>query len=651
MKNIMDTLNKNNDLFHLPPQYNKEAAVKMPPNIEIWGEVVFDTFAEQYPELAEMSGGNVIWNKGTLNEADGFATGYIIVLGGAGNNVKIPIVIKDFELKPIDIFEYDGKIFFINSENVGRALKEQDNIGTVSHPNRNVFPSTNYVQWLSKQSSVKSWNKKIKSLEKVARTVGIYADKVIENIKSVEKLASDPCPNAKCYFIKRNSFNNVSAIGFDRGVITKMSSGTPEDVVRSIGATDDKLLKDSIKMAFNNGTSILTEPMEINDDIGFSGINITEGFVNITKPGVYESIAIKPDGDTESVPVLALDVYNFSNKFSEPNGKLFIVSSANKLNYSIQNSAIGKPIDAEGFDFNEMVIPITQANRYDQGCILFPDDDIVERCTEIVKIDRIEATPTGEIRIFLKTSGGLVHYLINDDFKRILPLSASPLYSTNSNENFVGPTLMFIRLNKIVELISSAEKQQRIYDNMVTKTAGGDKIIVRMANGVIITKIGSKQFEDSPDRFIARISSCGIEPEKVATIVTAVSGGAPVNIHGLKLQDDPIPNYDQVGVLKLAEMIRGMKHDIIKAAAAIGMSDVNRDISMSVAGIGLADEENIRYFVHIIPTLEDMSGVLGKMLLCSRTGEIDVNEGAIKSALMNVTKIIGRLRELASNIQ
>lgn len=632
------------DLYVVPPQFDKLAGTKMPPDPELWAETIFGVFSEQYPELAEMSGGDIEWDQNRLDGESGFGVGTIIV-NSNNNIVKIPVVVKEFHLQPIDIFEADDKMKLLNDENIGAALKQQDSIGEVSYPDRSKFISADFTYWLSKNAS-SDWNIKVDKFTKFAQRIGgPYIDDLLQKLSDIQPLAET---GTTVYLQRSNDkIGNIDATYYKNGEVTQMTKLEPV-------LMEDGDLKEASKEAFNKGSAILMLDEIEPSKVGFIGVDATTDLKLITEPGIYEVEQIKAGG-VEGTRVFVMNIIPLGQrKVSENARKAYVVEGDNGLNYAMQESVTGKPIEAQNFDFSDSIVPLKDADRYERGYLLYNGSNNVENCSELIRINRMESTPRGQIRMFLKTQEGDVHYLINDDFKVVQPLSDSnPLRSETAARNYTGPNLLFLKVNEIVELVSSLDKYQMIYEHMVEKAADdGEYMVVRSAGGgCLSTTLLSNHYEDDPEHFMARMLSLGMTPDKIASLISHINGNGrdPVTVVGIKLAES-MPKIDGPEKIKLVSLVNGLRVELIKAAAAIAADDGEQGVITAILGLGLVDEENIRYFVQLSPVLEDVVNVLAKMLYSTRVGGIDISEGAIKSALINITKIIGSLKEISSGI-
>lgn len=643
--------NKHSDLYIVPPQFEKVAGTKMPPDTELWSEAVFSVFSEQWPDLADLSAGDVEWDEDVkIDDEYGFGVGKITINSGS-TLVKIPIIVKDQHLLPIDIFEVDGKMHLLNKDNIGAALKEQDSVGSVSYPDKTDFKTTGFVDWLSKGATANGWEKRVDAFIKTAKQIGgPYVD------QSLTYYIDAPMKPTKAQasvvlFEDSGKLGQLNMIGYNSGEVVQVGPMCHDDIT----ILGNESLKEASKIAFNAGYSICPLGKIKEANVGFLGVDSTKDLGLIDKPGVYSSQAVTSDG-LESVPVFAMNILLLgTNELPENPNMAFVVQGDEQIDYALQDSVVGKAQSSSKFDFSGSIVPLNDANRYDKGYLLYEDGDNIEVCSEFVTIDRIEQTPKGRLRIYMKTSQGNIHYLMDDSFQRILPLANEDnLYSSDYNLNLTGPNLSFMKVSEPIELVSSLNKHQILTDDAVIKGAENtSSMSVRYLKETekIMAKLGNEQFEDTPQRFMARMFSMGIAPETSASVISHVQeNSTPLQIVGIIPDKTAEVKIEYTDARLIMSDLNGMRTDIIKAAASMEASGGEEQAAAAVLGIGMIGEENLRYFLQVIPILEDVTNILAKMLYSARIGDVQMDEGAIKSALVNITQIIGKLRAISARV-
>lgn len=643
---------KPSDALISPPVFKKEAGRKMPPDVDLWGEAVFSAFSEQWPLLAEMSSGDVDWETSRLDPEEGSGIGSITVNGGGGI-VRVPIVVRSFYLQPVDIFESDGKMMLLNRENIGKALGQQDNVGEPSISSRSKFPSSNFTQWLTKGATPGSWKRKLQVLEKLSnRYGGPYTER---SFKKIAELAPSNENHPTSYLLKKASDDLVHVVvtGYRDGRV--VSTDRIDNIDPMLDSVET--LREGMKIAYCNGSAVCAGDDYLRmQKVGFAGVKPSDSNKDITGTGVYECMRVV-NGGIMPVYVLAISTLQLgASKLPEELPRIYIVKSEDGLDYAVQDGVIGKPAKANSFSFEGAVTPLSEAARYQKGVLLYGESGNDPICSQPVVIDRVTTTPLGQMRVFMKSNNGNINYLINDDFKTPVKIDADNRLFVNGYLNIVGPNTMLVKLGKQVDLISSLDQYQAVYDGAISDAVEGEKEVVVKSAGVdniVQSSLDGVIYDDTHESFIARMLSLGVAPEKSAMVVAEIKRrsndpNAAIRIAGVRSPEKSAAPLlpDLVG---LVGEIKGMRQDLIKAAAAISASGGDTESEeVGLLGLSMLDEENIRHFTEMLPDFESMSDHLAKLLFAARAGDLEVDTGAVKSALTNITKITKRLIEISS---
>ena len=81
----------------------KTAATDLSPNPDRWTDEIYQHISRMHPYIMGHLQGDVDWAIEPINEVEGSAAGHVTALIGE-TPLQIPIVVRDFELKPVDVF-------------------------------------------------------------------------------------------------------------------------------------------------------------------------------------------------------------------------------------------------------------------------------------------------------------------------------------------------------------------------------------------------------------------------------------------------------------------------------------------------------------------------------------------------------------------
>jgi len=106
-----------------PPTLTKVANYELPNNVAEWNEEILDQFIEQVNYLPKEFGVDI--SVKSVDENEGYAKGSIIV-SYQGRQINFPIIVKDYQLSPFDVFVYkekgENKFVSANLDNIKKVL-------------------------------------------------------------------------------------------------------------------------------------------------------------------------------------------------------------------------------------------------------------------------------------------------------------------------------------------------------------------------------------------------------------------------------------------------------------------------------------------------------------------------------------------------
>ena len=115
------------------PSLNKVAGYELPKNVSEWNEEILDQFFEQVNYLPKEFGVEIVVK--SVDENEGYAKGSIII-SYQGKQVNFPVIVKDYELSPFDVFVYkdkdETKFMAANIDSIKKILSSVK-IGTIEN--------------------------------------------------------------------------------------------------------------------------------------------------------------------------------------------------------------------------------------------------------------------------------------------------------------------------------------------------------------------------------------------------------------------------------------------------------------------------------------------------------------------------------------
>jgi len=210
------------------------------------------------------------------------------------------------------------------------------------------------------------------------------------------------------------------------------------------------------------------------------------------------------------------------------------------------------------------------------------------------------------------------------------------------------------QINEFRGMTKTAETYMENSDSLATNDVGPNKwidITLKSNNAneeiEVTTHIYDRENKatDSARKFVARMMSLGIGEDKIAALINYLKEETmPISLIGVVNQDYK-PVLDRDLIKEAVHSVNLAKEDFVKAAVWLNVNNYP-DIAGTLIKIALMDEENVRYFIKLIPAFEDTLNSLAKLLYSVRVGVTNIDEGAVKSSLMNLSNIILDLRRL-----
>jgi hypothetical protein len=147
------------------------------------------------------------------------------------------------------------------------------------------------------------------------------------------------------------------------------------------------------------------------------------------------------------------------------------------------------------------------------------------------------------------------------------------------------------------------------------------------------------------------LSSWGLGHDKVAEVLDGARSRVVLEVHHLRYPE--LPSLKKTATPRAAALVQRMRSPmalLVKTAALLE----DADTVDAVLSLGFVNPENVSRFAAIRPMLEEASDALAKLLLAARLGMEDVPEEAVRSAIVNLQRVLdglSRLRMLAEQEQ
>ena len=601
-------------------EMEKNATYEMPQDVNLWDEEVLKHLNEEFPDLVEENI-EVVFKKTDAKKGYGYG---FIALGEKGK-IKIPIIIKEYQMSPLDVMLYEGKSFPLTTETVKEIVQSTAIGKTVAKPEEpfayvgpniteRVYPGLYSVFRPGLGGRVSAYK-----YASVLSEISKDPDQV-EGLR--ERLKSDPTlvaawANSECKEVLKKAASGEVAVPCDpRGEYNKANA----DEVKPGQA--HPLVDAFIKRVEGDKPSGPVVRPGIYDVEGQSGHNY-RGFVF---PQVFDFDMQKQD------------VMVFVGAMREPDEK---GNTYDKGTFSaVQQTIVGKPTSD------------TSPGKYSgDGCYLSAGDKGVffirkgegpaiafmpVKVTSVTKMNERRETDFNKNNQTIKVTRDFVvkKYNVIDSLGRSYILVISP---SAINVQRVGNMVMmpgdtsFVNFGTLINLRKDAAQVTKV---AALKTAtmrhlGGQSFSIDASWAEDWAREGDLQSRLQPylESFYTKesLEKCFSECRKSSRLSIHDRAAAPV--------------VEQAKVA--CKDAHRFARDLTKEAAALkdpGLVD-------TVLSLQFINKDNVNKFIAFIPQFEQAASHLADLLVASRLG-LPLQEYPVKTAMENLMEVLSGLRML-----
>lgn len=619
----------------------KKANYQLSIDPSMWVDEIFQYIVRQYPFLAEYLPGDIDWQHGKVDIPKGVAVGEILLRSGE-NIVTIPVVVKETELSPIDVFQHRDQYYLLNERNVMRFLYNTS-VGTPSVTNRyfrgyNSYPAQGELQsheLFNKLSQYAGYEKGLARLVSQAREFGYK-----EPAQILKALKIPAKSTAKQEL--RDQEEKLASVSYSHRL-----PGT----------------YDFVRKYFKNGVKIAQEKIDI-----LKTPNAKLGFQKEAAFFIESGVFIKESIQLPERPGMVADksYIVFDGSFTPHHGKCYTrkrLKGGEPENIFISNS--GKfninPLNWEPAGENYQPMEINGKDRIPDDknsknvAIKFVGEDGLYG-PYLLESDRV--TPDGtRTLIVVDPETGKMALSVSDKFSSPVKVEAADSVLTNENiaAVYVVPEIdTFVSLKERFSELPQPKLDDYIKNTAVEKAASVSTVRQTTQPGLVfedglyrLEVNNTKLAEVGRDEMRAILLSMG-SGSNVADYALKQAESDTVTILNLRTTQKTASVKPSRAVLKKAcKAIQELSPAILKMAFVANESEV-MDVDPALLGLSMADEENVEDYVSAIDVFSRTSSLLAKCLYDVRTGALpaEVSEVVVKSALVNLDKVILALSDL-----
>ena len=591
-----------NEPLFIETGHEKVAMYKMSRDINEWDENVMEHFHEEYPDL---SGDNVEIVFKKTDAERGYGYGYVGLGKEAG--VQIPVIIKEFEMAPLDVMLHEGDAFPLTKESAKTLLHKTAMGKTVAAPkgplsyigpniSERIYPG---VPWTGGQYKYAS----------VLSAIDLTQDQV-DAFR--ERLENDP------------------------GTVAAWSKSENQGLLKIAVAKQPE--KDKV----NPGEG---HPLV---DAFIKRFGAEAGYGPIEKAGKYE---VKGLSGIKYEGYVFPKVFDFHLRPME--AMLFANGIMDGDDYRALKSKDGDPVACGNYSAVQSNIVGKKSNDLSDrcGCSCACKGDkgffVVQRGSAAMAFTPLEILSKSSINerrninyrkedvdqnIEINKTYTVKKYVAKDSFGAVYRIVVSPnIKEVKIVEGMVmlPGDVRWVVMGDLIKLSSSPEQ---------TKTASGGR-------SVTIRHLGGEGFSVEAPWAENWVKEGGLRsqvknylsqyytPDTLDEVFAECQKIGKLHINDrLEKKAESVGKY--AGVERIAR-------DLTKQAAALG--DVG--LADTVLSLQFINKDNINKYVDFLPQIEKAASHLADMLIGARLG-VDIEEYPIKTAMENLVEVVDDLRML-----
>ena len=575
-------------------EHEKVAMLKMSQDVNEWDENVIEHLHEEYPEITD-SNVEVVFKK--TDPHKGYGYGFV----GLGKNaeVKIPIIIKEYEMAPLDVMLHDDTAYPMTRDSV-KGMLQKTAMGTlVSKPRSSIaYIGPNVSERIYPGIPWSGGHYKFAS---ILSAVDLTQDQVDGFSKKFEDDPSllDAWSGSAC----KDILKIASAKQDNSADLVKPGAGHPlvDAFIKRFDGSGEYGVIDAPGKYEVTGVSGVT----------YSGVVFPKVFdFNLQPQGVmvfaHGNIV---DNDSEgcapsSCSYSAIQA-SIAGRKTGGLGRLYGRPSRGEHGVFV----ISRGISAMAFTPVKL---LSVSEIHEKRKVTYHRDDIDQDV-------EIENTFVNRKCVAVDSFGSRYKIVISPSMKEVKIVDGIVMMPSDT---------FWMSMDKIVNLRSSPEQMKTASGYSVTmRHLGGEGFSIESPWAEEWVKEGGlkDQVEDYLSQYYNRGSLKEVFEECVKTGSVNFSDRAP---------------KEAIAVNKY-EGMKDIARDLTKEAAALG----DAGLVDNVLSLQFINKDNVSKYIEFIPQLEKAASNLADMLIGARLG-VNVEEHPIKTAMENVVEVIDDLRLL-----
>lgn len=659
------------NLFAEAPEMQDISMTRLNEDSNLWPEELIQKFKERIPDSHSLS---IITKFVKIDDETGTATGSLEISNGKAK-ITVPVIIKEFNLYPMDVFMANGKLLpltpdYFNqilnpSADPFKRLEEYPNYGGMGRFDDGNLWNATYPPSLGRYAYASAG---YPILDSISDTID--PKEMWDYLKSNPSVAANFAQNGQAEIVEKLANLNMGEFSQSRdNLIPKninvlMKNGPNKYTILS---NNDKIFNPMIKSHSSSSLLLRNDDGVSSDICSFTKDDLNEVDQNGEKfifrqeiptagdnggPYIEEGVHVPVQHAVEcghfvirkhnGVEVLGLVIPTVKKLTGEETAnKLFI----GKTCWALQPSIAGRV--AENCDYFPEICDISPGQT---GVFVRKTGDRKIEATVPLTVKSVVVDGVTKLSCYDLTGIPVkINYDIDCSFTNIVP----PIQVEGSCKDFFTiPAKIYhwVPLSDMVEATSNL-MDFAVKTAALKKTASPVKVIPTgygMYSIRGIDKYASEaglnaQMLNKPEATFMLLS-LGFPHTKIASVFSTATRHGQATIHNLNrpmLYSEKVAQ-DQAKLQKLANFVGKLKSNLIKEASFM---DDSQSVD-ALLSLNFITPDNVNKFIAKLPALKTAISHLASLLIASRLGIKEIPEQAAGSAMTRLIEVVNGLEAL-----
>jgi hypothetical protein len=625
----------------------KTANYKLPENSRLWNQEILKYLFEQHEWI---NADNYFLRWGSAFDGDkGFATG-VIVLSRSNDTISIPVIVKDFELEPLDVFFYDGSFRPLTERTVEQVFTDTDIA-------EKLIDGGGDAENLAKDFFPPRWGKYLTASANPERICSaLFID------EEDRKELAERIKQAAAHF-----HGNDTAINYVRSILRQENPKEEPELTKVSSALISSEPVAGFKIDYMENDTHLEKTGSyivaynfLKEAFGYDKPEIDalleKAEKNVVAVQTREKLAALGQKDMSNMPVVNINedakivtqtksgqtiegqviprTYNFELRRFTRN-KLLVDRERNILAMAEKMVGIRKGQDFNSLFTNKRMIMarpglIVSFAWKDSGGTM---GHSIVAATEPAKIISVEEFKgVGKLYNLISSFGSRHRVMVVEGLNR-------PVFDRKNEYNaiYLPEKSVILSATKMVDLVSTPEEFKKVVVDQ-----GEDVSLSKLSstNEILLRGLGFNKSANATEVTL-RLVDKGVPYEKASEAVKLASLLGHTTLYVDRPEVEKQASFDEAPFEELVEELRSIRNefDLVKIAAEI--KDV--DTLDKVLSLNLINKRNLIVFMKMLPEFKQTVRNLAHLLVASRIGEVGVNENAIEDAMNALQSLVEKM--------